>query len=280
MKYAFSTWAYSSFPCWVPSYPLKDTIERLAKIGYDGIELGCAQPHAWPYFLNGDKRKQIRKWLDDNSIIISSMLAAPGGGPGVNVASVSKEEREWTVQHLKDIIDLGQDIGGCKTLLYVAGWVAYGTNQSEAWNYTLESLREVGKYALKYEVNVMIEPTPQDSNLVETADDALLLREQVDLPNIFVMFDTAHAFYRNEVPSDYIYKIDRYLKHIHVTDYNRKAPGTAGCDFVPIMQALKDINYDGYITMETGFENRSQNPDSEARLSLEHLKGIEKNLIL
>ena len=37
MKLAFNTWVYSSFPVWVPSYPLTDTIERIARIGYDGI---------------------------------------------------------------------------------------------------------------------------------------------------------------------------------------------------------------------------------------------------
>ena len=31
MKYAFNTWAYSSFPVWVPSYPLDETIRRLAR---------------------------------------------------------------------------------------------------------------------------------------------------------------------------------------------------------------------------------------------------------
>ena len=279
MKYAFNTWAYSSFPCWVPSYTLKETIERLARIGYDGIELGCAQPHAWPYYLDKNERKEIQGWLKDNNIVISSVLAAPGGGPGANVASSILKERAWTIQHLKDVIDLGMDLCGCKTLVYVAGWIVYGTPQEDAWQYCLESLVEVGNYAARYGVNVMIEPTAADSNLVETADDALLLMEQSGLSNVFVMFDTAHVFYRNEVPSDYIYRMDRHLRHIHLTDYNRKAPGTAGCDFVPIMQALIDINYDGYVTIETGFASRAQHPDSAARLSLSHLKAIETDLM-
>ena len=41
-KYAFNTWAYSSFPVWVPSYTLEDTIKRIARAGYEGIEIGCA----------------------------------------------------------------------------------------------------------------------------------------------------------------------------------------------------------------------------------------------
>ena len=43
-KYAFNTWVYGSFPVWVPSYPLDEVIRRLARIGYDGIEIGCAAP--------------------------------------------------------------------------------------------------------------------------------------------------------------------------------------------------------------------------------------------
>lgn len=61
-------------------------------------------------------------------------------------------------------------------------------------------------------------------------------------------------------------------------DFLTKAPGTNGCDFVEIMQALKDINYDGYITMENGFESRSSHPFVVARQSLENLKAIENSL--
>ena len=34
MKYAFNTWAYSSFPVWLPAYPLDEAIRRIAEIGY------------------------------------------------------------------------------------------------------------------------------------------------------------------------------------------------------------------------------------------------------
>ena len=38
--------------------------------------------------------------------------------------------------------------------------------------------------------------------------------------------------------------------HIHFADSNRAAPGQGHTDFIPIMQALKDIDYKGYITFE------------------------------
>lgn len=79
MKYSFNTWAYSNFPCWVPSYSFEETVRRIAEIGYDGIELGCAQPQAWPYYLGREERNQMRKILKEHQLAVSSMLPAPGG---------------------------------------------------------------------------------------------------------------------------------------------------------------------------------------------------------
>lgn len=277
MKYAFNTWVYSSFPCWVPSYSIDETIKRLSKIGYDGIEIGCAAPHAWPYYLDENRRKEIKELLDKEGIAASSLLPAPGGGPGANPASSIKEEREWTVQHYKDVVDLAVDLGA-STVLYVAGWRMFGVSQGDAWKYSLDSLIQIGEHAKEKGVTICVEPTSSDSNLIETADDALLLMEQSGLPNVKVMFDTFHVLYRNEVPSDYIYTMGEHLKHIHLSDYDRLAPGQGGMDFYPVMQALKDIGYDGYVTMEVGFNARSAHPDSIAKAALDHLKAIENEL--
>ena len=67
MKYSFNTWVYGSFPVWLPSYPLEEVIKRLAIIGYDGVEIGCAAPHAWPDFLNKERRAFLKKTLDENN---------------------------------------------------------------------------------------------------------------------------------------------------------------------------------------------------------------------
>src|ERR1700741_1664577 len=64
MKYAFNTWAYSSFPAWLPCYPLDEAIRRIAAIGYDGVEIGCAAPHAWPAYLSKERRAELRNLLE------------------------------------------------------------------------------------------------------------------------------------------------------------------------------------------------------------------------
>src|ERR1700726_2615323 len=182
MKLSFNTWAYSSFPVWVPAYTLEETIRRIAGIGYDGIEIGAAAPHAYPAHLSKERRKEIKKMLDDNNLPVSSMLPAPGGGPGFNVASPLPEERAGAVEQYKEVVELCSDLGG-STVMYIAGWQIYGTTRVQAWDWSREALNEVAKTARDRGVTIVIEPTPTDSNLIESCEDAIELMEQVAPPN-------------------------------------------------------------------------------------------------
>ena len=273
MKLSFNTWVYSSFPVWVPAYTIEETIKRIARIGYDGIEIGAAAPHAYPSHLNKDRRKAIKKVLDDHGIAVSSMLPAPGGGPGFNVASPLPEERREAVDQYKQVIELCSDLGG-PTVMYIAGWQIYGTPRIQAWDWSREALTEISKTAADFGVQLVVEPTPTDSNLVESCDHAIDMMEQVGAKNVGLMFDTQHAYYRNEVPTDYVYRMGKNLRHIHLSELGRGAPGTGPGDFVGIVSALREIDYKGYLALEIGFNRRNVEPDLVARQAYEYLKPL------
>ena len=275
MKLSFNNWVYTSFPVWVPAYPLEETIKRIAKIGYDGIEIGAAAPHAYPAYVSKDRRKAIRNVLQDNNLEVSSMLPAPGGGPGFNVASPLEEERKAAIEQYKQVAELCADLGG-GTLLYVAGWQIYGTPRQQAWDWSREALSEIATSVGAFGITVAIEPTPTDSNLVESCDDAIELMEQVGEGNVGLMFDTQHAYYRNEVPTDYVYRMGKNLRHLHISELGRGAPGSGKGDFVGLVAALKDIGYNGYLAMEIGFNRRDVEPDQIARQAYEYMKNLLK----
>jgi fructoselysine 3-epimerase len=273
MNLSFNTWIYSSFPVWVPAYTLEETIKRIAGIGYDGIEIGAAAPHAYPSHLNKDRRKAIKRILDDNGIAVSSMLPAPGGGPGFNVASPLEEERMEAVAQYKQVIELCSDLGG-PTVMYIAGWQIYGTSRIQAWEWSRQALTEIAKTAADFGIVLVVEPTPTDSNLVESCDDAIEMMEQVGAKNVGLMFDTQHAYYRNEVPTDYVYRMGKNLRHIHLSEFGRLPPGAGRGDFVGLVSALREIGYEGYLTMEIGFNRRDVEPDLVARQAYEYLKPL------
>jgi len=274
VKYAFNTWCYGSFPVWLPSYPLPEVVARLARIGYDGIEIGCAAPHAWPNYLGPEQRAAIRSSLNDNRLAAASLLPAPGGGPGANPASSIAEERQWTERHYCDVVDLAADLGASR-VLYIAGWQIFGTSRRDAWRTTLQTLTAVAAHAETRGVTLCVEPTSADSNLIESADQALELVAECGKANVKVMFDTFHALYRNEDPADYVPRMRDHLDHVHFADYDRLPPGSGGMDFRPVMEALLDVGFAGYVTMEIGFTSRAVHPDSIARKALVHLRQLE-----
>jgi len=276
-KYSFNTWCYTSFPVWVPSYSIEDAIKRIARAGYDALEIGCAAPHAWPAHLPSQRRHDIAKLIADQGLVTSSLLPAPGGGPGNNPASLLAEERAATIAHYKEVVDLAHDLGA-KRVLYIAGWRAHGVDAGRARAWSLEALKQIAKHAADKGVTICIEPTSADSNLIDTAAQALALREDSGAANVKVMFDTYHALYRNEVSSDYVYEMAAHLDHVHFADIDRKPPGEGVVDWFGVLRALKDIDYKGYLTMEIGFAARRIEPDRYARAAIEYLKGVEASL--
>lgn len=273
MKLSFNTWPYASFPVWLPAYPLEEVIKRLSRIGYRGIEIGCASPHAYPPTLSKERRKETKKILDHYGMEVSSMLPALSGGPGHNVASPIPEERRHTIEHMKDIAQLCEE-WGCKTILYIPGWQVFGTSLEQAWAWSVEALSEIADAAANHGVTLVIEPTSHDSNIVDRCDDALNMMREVNKPNVKVMFDTFHALYRKEPSTDYIYAMGKDLHHLHISDNDRLAPGQGRGDFVGVIQALKDIHYDGWLAMEIGFDRRDIEPDLVARQAYEYLKPL------
>ena len=115
--------------------------------------------------------------------------------------------------------------------------------------------------------------TPTDSNLVETADDALKLMLESDKPNVKVMFDTIHALNRKEIPTDYVDKMRSNIIHVHISDLGRMPPGSH-TDFSFLVEALKSIKYEGYLTMEIGLGDRGIDGNSLAKQALKYMRSL------
>ena len=278
MQYSFNSFAYGSGASWLPSYPLDEVIRRLARIGYDGVEIGCAAPHAYPAFLSKERRKEIRNLLRSEGLKVSSMLPLPGGGPGCNPASPMEEERTFTVGHYKEVATLAAELEA-PTLLYIAGWQVFGSSREECWKRSLDCLRAIAADAASKGLTVAVEPTSTDSNLIDLADQALELARASGLDNVKVMFDTTHTMFRGENPADYARIMGPDLAHFHAANRDRAAPGDGGgVEWLEVMQALKDVGYKGYITMEIGFNSRHIDPDALARRSLSYLRSVEAQL--
>lgn len=270
MKIAFNTWAYSSFPTLLPCYTLADTIRRLGRIGWRAIELGCAAPLAFPAFISAQERREIRRLLDSEGMRVVSALPAPGGGPGCNPASPVAAERAHAIAHYGEVIRFAADLGA-ETVLFIPGWVAVGMERGQAWDLARDALASVAATAAEHGIRLAIEPTTADTNLVDSAEDAVRLAREVGRDNVKLMFDTCHVLAAQEDCRDYVRVMGGDLVHLHAAERDRKAIGDGDFDWPGLIQALRAVGFDGYFTVEAGFASRHDDPDEAARRSLRAL---------
>jgi len=273
IKLAMHTWPYASNPTWLPAYTLEETIRRVKKIGYDAIEIGVASPHVFPQTLSPQRRKDLGQMLKDSELELAAMLPAHGGGPGNNVASPIPEERKWAIDNYKDTVRLTADWGGNR-LICLPGWFIFGTTYRQAWDWARDAIQEIARYAQDFGVDIVIEPTPEDSNIVNTCDNTIDMMKDVGEANVKLMFDAHHVLAEKEVMSDYAYAMGKDLVHIHASDNDRLPPGMGRGDWPALIDALHETGFDGYLSMECGFHKRGIEPDWVARVSLEYLKPL------
>lgn len=126
-----------------------------------------------------------------------------------------------------------------------------GFDPETAWKQFAELLSQMGPIAEKYDVIVVIEPLRKgESNLINRVDEGLELVQEVNHPNIQILGDIFHMMREDEEPESFI-EARKLLKHTHIAELeNRTAPGLAGDDLSPYLQALKQANYKGGISVE------------------------------
>ncbi len=94
--------------------------------------------------------------------------------------------------------------------------------------------------------------------------------------NVKAMLDTLHVVYRNDIPADYVRTMGKDL--VHASDKDRLLPGEGRVDRPGFMQALLEVKFHGFVTMEIGIDSRFADPDQIARTALKFLKGVQAGL--
>lgn len=120
-------------------------------------------------------------------------------------------------------------------------------------------LKRMGPLAAEEEVIVTIEPLQErESNFINTIPQGAAIVREVDHPNIQLLADIFHMLRMKESP-DHIREAGRMIRHVHIAEEgDRTPPGMEGDDFQPFFQALKDVGYEGAISIECSWKDMSE----------------------
>ncbi|MEO0731718.1 MAG: sugar phosphate isomerase/epimerase [Bacteroidota bacterium] len=260
---------------WMRAESLDITLPRIASLGYKSLEIqGAPELYDLPTVKAQLKAHDLRCW---GSVTLM--------GDGLNLMAADASERKNSVAYIKSLVDMVSALGG-KVLSVVPGTVGKivpdGRPEVE-WELAVKGMREVVAYADDHGVRVGIEPINRfETYFVNRAEQAYALAEATG-PSCGVCLD---IFHMNLEEADWEASLRRCadrLVNFHVADNNRMAPGMGSLDWPKIISVLKDVGYDGGVSVEfcPPLDRTPANPypgsvdESREGLTAEQLKFLE-----
>ncbi|NHN34951.1 sugar phosphate isomerase/epimerase [Paenibacillus sp. S3N08] len=236
MKYAYNTLVYAG-------EDIEQGIKRIAGFGYDAAEF-VGDPD------NVDPR-HIRNLLEKYNLGASSICAIYT--PQRDLVSSNDKIRKNAVAYIKQCVDFAASIGakGISVTPTANMKIHAEADLETELNWAVEGIREAGLYAGEHGVSLALEAWNRyETYLINRLEQSLALVNQINLPNVGCMGDTYHMNIEETDIAEAFRNVGDKLAYVHFADSNRAAPGRGHIDFRPIAQALKDINYKGFISME------------------------------
>lgn len=278
MKYCICS---DTFPGW----SVEAIFSFVKETGYEAVELASYSFCDSITEVDAAERQQMRAWADAAGLDIAGIHALFTPIPGLRpvhscpewlqMNSPDPEVRRNTKEYLKELVRFTGEVGGTNVILGSAAARSIPKEMPfiEGWKNSREMLREAAEYSAQYDVVLSLEPIAANlTNFINTPDDAMKMVREVDHPNLKWMLDCFAAYNQGVDMPEAIRKYGEHLAHVHVNDENKSWPGTGRIDYPPIVQALKDVGYTGYLSVEV-FDLRPD-PETIAREALKSLRSM------
>jgi sugar phosphate isomerase/epimerase len=254
-------------------------VQKIARLGFKGIEIMCDRPHLYPPDFGDDDLTRLKILNDENGLKVTNLnsftLFAVGDTYLPSWIEPEKERREIRIQHTLQCLKLA-DFFDCKNISVPPGGPLGDMSRKEAIRLFHQGLERVTPLAQELEVKVLVEPEP-DLLLERTSEFKDFIRE-VKSDFIGLNFDIGHFFCAGEHPTVALEELFDWVGHVHLEDiassriHNHLIPGRGAIDFLDVFETMVRLGYQGDISLE--LYPYVDMPEEAGRESLDHIRPI------
>lgn len=222
-------------------------IEKAKMAGFDVLEVSSGI-----LALTDEELEALKNAAKDAGLILTACL---GVTRDMDVSSADEATRRKGIDYLKKLFEAMDkaDIRKLGGIIYAYWPCDYSepVDKPAVRARSIESVRELADDAARYGIELEMEVVNRFEHfLLNDAKEAVEYVKEVDRPNVKVMLDCFHMNIEEDNMGDAIRYTGEYLGHFHIGETNRKVPGKGHMPWDEMGQALRDINYQGYVVME------------------------------
>ena len=268
--------------------PVRDAIIRSAELGANGVQLYAVGGEFCFENMPDTKRSDYKMLLKAHGLVISA-LCAQFEGPGFMVPALNRQR----IRESRKVMDLAVSLD-CRIVTTHIGAVPRDT-ESERYATLVDACRKLGAIGEEYGGYFAIETGPEEPERL------LAVLEDGGSRHVKVKYDPANlVMVTASDPIKGVYTLKDYIVHTHAKDgenllpcdpeliYGPDAPdigellnktpyfretrlGEGKVDIPAWIQALEDVGYEGFVTIERECGDR---PDDDIREAVDYLKSL------
>jgi sugar phosphate isomerase/epimerase len=257
---------------------IEEVFQIAARIGYEGVEIAPFLLAERVDDISAERRREINRAAKDAGVEMPGLHWLFASPPGLHLTSEDDQVRRKSAEYLEHLADFCADLGG-KVMIFGSPKqrnFSPPTTYEQAWQRAKDVYSAAADTLAKRDVTLCIEGlSPKETNFIQTVDEAARMADEIGHPNIDIMLDIKAMA---TMPDGVIGTIKKYgsrAKHFHANQPHGEGVGMPVAegeqvDLKPIMEALKESGYDGWVSVEPFDYN--PDPDTVAETGLETLK--------
>lgn len=226
---------------------LKWIVPKMARAGFDLIELPLE-------IVDGFDYSEAAAIIQDHGLATSICAAI---GPDRDLIHPDEKIRQNGLAYLRHCIEAAHRLGATNLVgpLYSAvgrTWQATPEERARDLDLLVSQLGALSRHAGDHGVTLCIEPLNRfETSFINLASQALEVIGRVGHPACQIMLDTFHMNIEERLIGEAIRAVGPHLRHLHTCENDRGAPGTGHIAWSEVVAALRDINYDGPVVIES-----------------------------
>jgi sugar phosphate isomerase/epimerase len=240
-------WRFAVQAGLVPGDSFHEKFDRLARWGYDGIEVSGSDllRHA----------SELRRALEVYPVQVTSACAGFQGW----LVDRNPRSRTLAIAEIKEILAAGAELGIAGLISPAAYGIAsrvlppnrYAFSLEDERALLVESLLEIVESAARTGGTLLLEPLNRYADrVINTLAEGASVVEQVASPHVRLIPDTFHMNIEEVDMSAELRKHIQHIGHIHLSDSNRSLPGLGHIDFASLFATLRECGYEGALAIE------------------------------
>ncbi len=245
MRLAFYTFSYTD----KMEMSVEAALKTIALSGYDGIDIsGTHGNSADPLSVTPELRRLTRNTATRLGLRIEAIITH-----AILTDSLFTEEP----LDLAGSVDLAVEVCAPLVVFHMGGPTRDADNGDEVWRRVVEYLKKSLDYAAAREIKLAVDGVWKGW-LTETPESFLQLHDDVASPHFGINFDPCYLMLLGLDPVNVAQQWGKRIVHAHLKDYEaawpdfeHRIPGRGVVDYPRVVQALKDIDFDEAISIET-----------------------------